>query len=139
MPYRRQLPQIPQEQRIPTFLVVTDRTSFDVTRTVLLVNIMNHQSWESGQGALMEHIKHQTKAELVDNARERVYWIGVIGAHWRYGVMVDGEEDPTPLIPWHHVTHDDASYHDFEQLRTLVDHIATFTVRKNQRSCVDKR
>jgi len=124
MPYRRKLSQIPQAQRIPTFLVgIMDGTSLDDIRIVLVVNIMNHQFWESGEDALMDHIKHQTKAGLVDNAREGVYWIGVIGPHWRYGVMVDGEEDPTPLIPWHHVTHDDASYQDFEQLQTLVNHM----------------
>jgi hypothetical protein len=121
-PSRRKTPQIPRAQRIATFLLgIMDGTSFDDIRTVLVVKIMNHQFWEAGQDALMEHIKQQTKAELVDKARERVYWIGVIRPHWRYGVMVNGEEDPTPLIPWHHATHDDASNHDFEQLQTLVN------------------
>ena len=109
---------------VPSFLVgIPDDTSPLGIRTLLVVDIMNHQSWESGEDVLMEYIKYRTKAELTDNAREKVYWIRVTNSHWRYGLMADGDEDPTPLIPWHDVTHDDASYHDFVQLQKLVNHM----------------
>ena len=87
------------------------------------VDIKNHQHWDSGHDSLMQSIKDQMRAEFADSAREKVYWISVIGPHWslwRYGVQRDDDQEPTPLIPWHDVTHDDASYHDFMQLKELV-------------------
>jgi hypothetical protein len=43
-----------------------------------------------------------------------------MGPHWVYGEQGDNVKDPKPLIEWHDVTHDDASYHDFLQLVKLV-------------------
>jgi hypothetical protein len=49
-----------------------------------------------------------------------VYWIGVIGPHWRYGVKDDDGQDPIPLIAWHGVTDDQTSYTDLQTLVALV-------------------
>jgi hypothetical protein len=39
-----------------------------------------------------------------------LYWIAVIGPHWRYGGKDDdGQPKLSKLIPWHDTTHDDAS------------------------------
>jgi hypothetical protein len=120
IPYRRELDQV---QPIPAFSVCRfngPNLRGSPYTPLLVVNIMNHECWDLGHDSLMQSIKHKIRAEFADGAREKVYWIGVIGPHWRYGVQKDDDDEPTPLIPWHDVTHDDASYHDFMQLRELV-------------------
>jgi hypothetical protein len=124
MPHHREL--YSQVQPIPAFLVgrYIKPESRGVPfryRPLVIVDIMNDQYWGSGHDSLMmQSIKHQIKTEFADGGREKVYWIGVIGPRWRYGVQREDDQEPTPLIPWHDVTHDDASYHDFMQLKELV-------------------
>ena len=40
--------------------------------------------------------------------------------HWRYGYRDDDGEDLRPLIKWHHTTHDQDLYQDFQDLAGLV-------------------
>jgi hypothetical protein len=54
------------------------------------------------------------------SANSMVYWIGVVGPHWRYGVKNDGQE-LNPLIDWHDTTHDQDSYNDFQGLTALIE------------------
>jgi len=71
----------------------------------------------------MRQIGLQADAAFAGTAVEKVYWIGIIGPHWRYGEKegdIDNGRDPKPLIAWHHVTHDQASYCDLIQLVDLV-------------------
>jgi hypothetical protein len=89
-------------------------------RTVLIVTIENSEFWESGKDALMQRIKLQTEWAFARRATERVYWVVEIGPHWRYGIKEDDGQDLRPLIPWHDVTHDDASYDDLMRLANLV-------------------
>ena len=41
-------------------------------------------------------------------ATSKVFWIGTIGHHWRYGVKEDNGREMTPLIDWHETIHDEA-------------------------------
>ncbi|KAF7785101.1 hypothetical protein Agabi119p4_1266 [Agaricus bisporus var. burnettii] len=89
-------------------------------RTVLIVKIKNSQHWEAGIPALERQILRQTDASFSGTAVSQVYWIGVIGPHWRYGIKEDDGQDAVPLIDWHHVTHDQDSYNNLQNLATLV-------------------
>ena len=95
-----------------------------VLRTVLVVKIRNTLHWDSDKGkdSLMRHIRIQTDAAFADTEVGKVYWIGVIGPHWRYGETEKGYggQDPRPLIAWHNVTQSDASYDDLMRLADLV-------------------
>lgn len=116
------------ESHMPDFVIEVVKVTppaenTDITfRTVLIVSIKNSQHWGHGLPALERQISRQTDAAFVGTAHTKVYWIGVVGPHWRYGEKVDDGpgQDPTPLIEWHDVTHDDASYADFENLVSLV-------------------
>jgi len=52
----------------------------------------------------------------VSKARSKVYWISVIGPHWRYGDKDEDEENLRPLIDWRHTTHDQDSYEHLQVL-----------------------
>jgi hypothetical protein len=76
-------------------------------RTVLIVGIKNtqHWPWQSGIVDLLEQVGRQTDSAFAGSAYEKVYWIGVIGPHWRYGIKeVNEQVPPETLIDWHHVT-----------------------------------
>jgi hypothetical protein len=88
-----------------------------VIRTVLIVQIKN---WDQKQEDLIQQIGRWTDFEFLCTAAHRLYWIGVVGPHWVYGEKEDNGQDPKPLIGWHDVTHDDASYRDLLQLAELV-------------------
>ena len=72
----------------------------------------------------MQQIARQTELAFLGSptykAIHKVYWIGTIGSHWIYGEKEDDEQALKPLIGWHDVIHDDASYLDFCQLVELV-------------------
>src|SRR6266702_5356869 len=90
-------------------------------RTVLIVRFKNSQDWQAGIPSLEEQMKHLTVTAFSGTAISKVYWIGVIGSHWRYGIKEDNDgQDPRPLISWHEITHDQASYEDFQVLTTLI-------------------
>jgi hypothetical protein len=105
-----------------TVKVVDDYDS-NLDRTVLIFEIKSscHWAWEYGKEALIQHIGHQADAAFSElrTAGQKVYWIGAIGPHWIYGEVQDGQA-PRPLIEWHDVTHDEASYRDFLNLVELV-------------------
>jgi hypothetical protein len=110
-------------QHIPDLVVEDIRDPNAIVwkpRTVLIVTIENSEFWESGKDALMERIKFQTELAFARTATERVYWVVVIGPHWRYGIKEDDGQDLRPLIPWHDVAHDDTSYDDLMRLANLV-------------------
>lgn len=102
---------------------VIDGSDPNLDRTVLVFEIKNSCHWErhGGKEALLEDIAQQADAAFSElrTPGDKVYWIGAIGAHWIYGEIQDGE-DPKPLIEWHDVTHDEASYRDFLNLVKLV-------------------
>jgi hypothetical protein len=89
-------------------------------RTVLVVEIKNSQHWDHGEKALMQRIRSWTTIAFTETAECKLYWIGAIGPHWMYGEKEDDEQAPKPLIGWHDVIHDDASYRDLLQLVELV-------------------
>jgi hypothetical protein len=88
-----------------------------VFRTVLLVQIKN---WDQGKEDLIEQIGRWTDIEFLGTTAHRLYWVGVVGPQWIYGEKEDDGRYPKPLIGWHGVTHDDASYQDLLQLVDLV-------------------
>ena len=93
-------------------------------RTVLVIEIRNNSDWQAGIPAQEARLKCLINAAFAGNesfrARTKVYWISVIGPHWRYGYRNNNGEDITPLIEWHHTTHDQDSYQDFQDLAGLV-------------------
>ena len=107
---------------IPDLLIEVAKISSPplILRTVLIVKVRNSQHWESGKDVLMRRIKLQTDAAFFGTAVGKVYWIGTIGPHWRYGEKEDDGQDPRPLIQWHDVTHNEASYRDLVDLSNLV-------------------
>jgi hypothetical protein len=113
------------ESHIPDFVIhVVKLTSPPVTfRTVLIVKVKNSQHWQSGIGTLMRQINRQVGTAFAGTAHSKVYWIGAIGPHWRYGVKNDDSQEPVHLIDWHVVTHDDATYNDLQPLAGLVREI----------------
>lgn len=81
--------------------------------------------WQAGISEQEKEIKGLTDAGLSEyanalNARFKVYWISVIGSHWRYGVH-DGQNS-RPLIDWHTIDDED-SFKDLQELAELVEHL----------------
>ncbi len=91
--------------------------------TVLVIEIRNTPDWPASIPAQETQIKRHTDAALagseVSKARSKVYWISVIGPHWRYGDKDDDEQDLRPLTDWHHTTHDQDSYERLQELAGL--------------------
>jgi hypothetical protein len=106
----------------PGFLIEVAKLSAPpvTLRTVLIIQIKNSQNWELGDGALMRQIRIQTDLAFAGTATKKVYWIGIIGPHWKYGEMEYEGQDLRPMIEWHDVTHDEASYRDLVRLVDLV-------------------
>ena len=108
--------------QIPDFVVCT--VSGNTFRTVLIVELKKSLLWKDGIPALQRQIKLQTDASFepgeISQANGTVFFISVIGPHWRYGVEHDDGQDPIPLIEWHRVTHNQSSYQDFQVLTGLV-------------------
>jgi hypothetical protein len=93
-------------------------------RTVLIVVVMHDPDWRAGIPLLETEINRQTdiafSGGVSGTANSKVYWIGVLGPHWRYGVKEDNGQELKPSIDWHDTTHDQASYDDFQQLVALI-------------------
>jgi hypothetical protein len=95
-------------------------------RTVLVIDIRKTRHWQAGIPGQEMDIKGLTDAAFngslseYANARSKVYWISVIGRHWRYGVS-DGR-DSRPLIDWHTIDDED-SYKDLQELADLVERL----------------
>jgi len=121
------------EIHIPDFIIEVAKLSQATSsmppltsRTVLVVKIQNTQRWQSaGIEALQRQLNRQTDASFAGTAHTKLYWIGTIGPHWRYGEREDDGQDLRPLIDWHHTIHDQASYND---LRALVDLVSALYV-----------
>jgi hypothetical protein len=96
-------------------------------RTVLVIDIRKMRHWQAGIPGQEEDIEGLTDATFKGslseyaNARSKVYWISVIGSHWRYGVS-DGQ-DSSPLIDWHTRVDDEDSYKDLQELADLVERL----------------
>lgn len=88
-------------------------------RTVLILKIKNTHRWDDGIPDLDRQIAEWAELSFTKRAVEKVYWIEVIGPHWRYGIKHNDGQNPHPLIPWHHVTHDHASFEDLQALFDL--------------------
>jgi hypothetical protein len=116
------------ESYIPDFIIEVAKMSTAPAltfRTVLVLQVKNTQRWQStGIEALQRQLNRQTDVAFAGTAHTKLYWIGTIGPHWRYGEREDGQ-DLRPLIDWHHTTHDLASYND---LRALVDLVSALYV-----------
>jgi hypothetical protein len=96
----------------------------NLDKTVLIFEIKSScHWWERGRETLIEHIGHQADVAFSElrTVGDKIYWVGAIGPHWIYGEIQDGQA-PRPLIEWHDVTHDEASYRDF---LNLVEHVAS--------------
>lgn len=118
---QRRLPD-DSESHIPDFVIEVVKFSMSplTFRTVLTVKVKNIQHWPNGVQSLERQINQQTDASFAGTAHTKVYWIGAIGPHWRYGEKEDNGQSPMPLIDWHHTTHDQASFCDFKTLVGLV-------------------
>ena len=103
-----------------TFEIAKRPTSAVIFNTVLMVEIGDRHHWETGKDVILETEEPDTA--FLGTAGEKIYWIRAIGTHWRYGEW-DAGQDPRPLIPWHDTFVDNASYHDFMQLKALVDNL----------------
>ncbi|SJL14563.1 uncharacterized protein ARMOST_18026 [Armillaria ostoyae] len=117
---QRRLPD-DSDSHIPDFVIEVVKLSTPplTFRTVLIVKVKNSQHWEAGIPA-QRQIGRQTDAAFTGTAFEKAYWIGTIGPHWRYGIKEDDGRDPRPLINWHHITHDQASFDDLQILTRLI-------------------
>jgi hypothetical protein len=99
--------------------------SYFQLRTVLVIDIRKTTHWQAGIPGQEEDIEGLTDAAFKGslseyaNARSMVYWISVIGSHWRYGVS-DGQ-DSRPLIDWH--TIDEDSHKDLQEMADLVERL----------------
>jgi hypothetical protein len=106
------------ESTIPDYIIevssVTDTVGLNFHRQVVLIlEVKNSQHWPDGIERLFLQICKQANSAFSQTARGKLYWIAVIGPHWRYGSKEhDGQLESSPLIPWHHETHDDASFAD---------------------------
>jgi hypothetical protein len=89
-------------------------------RTVLIVGVENTQHWLKEIESLDRRINLKTDASFAGTAHTKVYWIGTIGPHWRYGEWEDNGQNLTPLIGCHHTTRDQASFDDLQVLAGLV-------------------
>ena len=95
-------------------------------RNVLVIDIRKKRHWPAGISQQEEGVKGLTDAAFSGslseyaNATSKVYWISVIGSHWRYGVS-DGQ-DSRPLIDWHTIDDED-SYKDLQELADLVERL----------------
>jgi hypothetical protein len=133
-PQRR--PPDDPESHIPDFIIEVAKLSSTAPltfRTVLIVKVKNSQHWQSEYGiqALQRQLNRQTDAAFAGTAHTKLYWIGTIGPHWRYGEREDNGQDLRPLIDWHHTTHDQASFNDFRVLADLVSALYVFNFRPN--------
>jgi hypothetical protein len=90
------------------------------------VDLKNSQHWQSGIQALQQQLNGQTDAAFAGTAHTKLYWIGTIGPHWRYGEREDNEQGLVPLIDWHHTTHNQASFNDLRDLANLVSGLYVF-------------
>jgi hypothetical protein len=121
-------PHRPNESHTPAFEVLKLTSSSPLTfRTVLFLEVKNTNQWPTGIPALERQLTSKTDAAFAGIAAafagtvyDKVYWIGAIGPHWRYGEKDDGQ-DPVPLIDWHDTIHDAVSYADLQQLVALVN------------------
>ncbi len=117
---QRRLPDDPQSHIADLVIeVMKMATAPLIFRTVLIVKIRNSQHWEDGIPALERQLKRQTDAAFTGTAYPKVYWIGAIGPHWKYGERIDGQ-DVRVLVDWHDTTHDQASFDDLQTLSHLV-------------------
>ena len=90
---------------------------------VLIVEIKNSHQWPGGAERLFAQIRKNANVAFSRSQTtiKTVYWISVMGPHWRYGSKEDdGQLNLTPLIPWHDTTHDDASFNDLQTLAERV-------------------
>jgi hypothetical protein len=92
------------ESHIPNFIieVVKMATAPLTFCSVLVIEIKNSQHWESGIPALQYQLNQQTDAAFTGTAYSKVYWIGSIGPHWRYGKKDNNDgQNVWPLIDWY--------------------------------------
>jgi hypothetical protein len=108
--------------QIPDLIIEVTKVALPslTPRAVLIFEMKNSQHWDHGVEALMQKIRRRSEREFSGLACYKFYWIMAIGPHWVYGEKEDDEQDPKPLIGWHDVTHDDASYRNLLQLAELV-------------------
>ena len=96
-------------------------------RPLLIVAVMHSKDLRAGISSLETEINRLIDAAFSGDtslrggtAVSKVYWMGVIGPHWRFGVKEDNGRKVKPLIDWHHTAHDEASFDDFQRLAALV-------------------
>ena len=86
---------ITPQRRIPDFVIEVVKMGAAplIFRTVLIAKIRNSQHWEDGVPALERQLNRQLDAAFAGTAHSKVYWIGAIGPHWRYGEKLDEGQD----------------------------------------------
>jgi len=119
---QHRLPLVDNHHHTPAFVIEVVKMSTPplTFRTVLIVEIKNTYHWPSGIQRLQDQINDQCDSAFVGAAHTKIYWIGTIGPHWRYGEKSDNGQAPIPLINWHDTIHDQASLNDLQVLADLI-------------------
>ena len=88
------LPDDP-ETHIPDFIIEVVKLSTGplTFRTVLILKIKNSQHWQSRIQAIQLQLDRQTDTAFAGTAHTKLYWMGTIGPHWRYGEREDKGQD----------------------------------------------
>ncbi len=125
---QHRLPRVDDQSLIQDFVIEVVKLSMPplTFRTVLIVEIKNTQHWQSGIQRLQDQIDLQCDSAFAGSAHTKMYWIGTIGPHWRYGEQVDNGQGPIPLINWHDTIHDEASLNDLQVLADLIHAMCVF-------------
>ena len=76
---------------VPALQATSTPTSTFIT--VFIVKIKNSQRRELGNNALIRQIRLPTDAAFEGTASEKIFRIGTIGRHWRYGEKEDDGQD----------------------------------------------
>lgn len=70
---------------------------------------------------LHQQLRDQADRAFDGSAVKTVYCVAVIGPHWRSSRKNDDGQDLLHITDWHDTTHDIASFHDFQNLKNLID------------------
>ena len=89
------------ESTIPNFIIEVSRATEPGglhLQVVLIVKVKNYQHWPEGVARLFVQLCRQANSAFAQIARGKLYWIAVIGPHWRYGTKEDdGQLELSPL------------------------------------------
>lgn len=99
-------------------------------QTVLIVHIANPKQWVEGEKGIaksMTSLQAVMKTSFRGWAGMEVYWISVIGQHWRYGIAKEsGMSDDIllePMSDWNHSMKESEFSVVFKEIQTSIDQL----------------